>query len=74
MHNDTMIQNSCEWFAMKVCLLCHSDYILVNTLPFGGVGGSGFGAYHGKFSFDTFSHHKSVLSTSSAAYLEGVNK
>ena len=46
----------------------------MNTLPFGGVGGSGFGAYHGKFSFDTFSHHKSVLATSTAGYIEGVNK
>ncbi|KAG6591882.1 Aldehyde dehydrogenase family 3 member H1, partial [Cucurbita argyrosperma subsp. sororia] len=33
----------------------------VNTLPFGGVGESGMGAYHGKFSFDTFSHKKAVL-------------
>lgn len=31
------------------------------TLPFGGVGESGIGRYHGKASFDTFSHHKSVL-------------
>ena len=30
-------------------------------LPFGGVGASGMGNYHGKFSFDTFSHQKSVL-------------
>jgi aldehyde dehydrogenase (NAD+) len=30
-------------------------------LPFGGVGSSGFGAYHGKASFDTFSHYKSIL-------------
>lgn len=30
-------------------------------LPFGGVGSSGIGAYHGKGSFDTFSHRKSVL-------------
>ncbi|MCT8137197.1 aldehyde dehydrogenase [Anaerobacillus sp. CMMVII] len=30
-------------------------------LPFGGVGSSGIGAYHGKGSFDTFSHEKSVL-------------
>jgi aldehyde dehydrogenase (NAD+) len=30
-------------------------------LPFGGVGDSGMGAYHGKASFDTFSHPKSVL-------------
>ncbi|CAL9126362.1 unnamed protein product [Musa textilis] len=31
-------------------------------LPFGGVGESGIGAYHGKFSFDSFSHKKAVLS------------
>jgi aldehyde dehydrogenase (NAD+) len=30
-------------------------------LPFGGVGPSGMGAYHGKASFDTFTHYKSVL-------------
>ncbi|KAK4608382.1 hypothetical protein RGQ29_001978 [Quercus rubra] len=31
-----------------------------DTLPFGGIGGSGFGRYRGKFSFDTFSHEKAV--------------
>ena len=30
-------------------------------LPFGGVGSSGMGAYHGKWGFDEFSHKKSVL-------------
>jgi len=30
-------------------------------LPFGGVGHSGIGAYHGRFSFDTFSHKKSIV-------------
>lgn len=30
-------------------------------LPFGGVGDSGIGSYHGKFSFDCFSHKKAVL-------------
>ncbi|PRQ47478.1 putative aldehyde dehydrogenase (NAD(+)) [Rosa chinensis] len=34
---------------------------LCDDLPFGGVGSSGFGRYHGKFSFDTFSHEKAVL-------------
>lgn len=29
-------------------------------LPFGGVQQSGFGAYHGRYSFDTFSHHKAI--------------
>ena len=32
-----------------------------NTLPFGGVGPSGIGGYHGKHSFDTFSHLKPVM-------------
>ena len=30
------------------------------NLPFGGVGESGMGSYHGKFGFDTFSHHRAV--------------
>lgn len=30
-------------------------------LPFGGVGRSGFGSYHGKFGFDTFTHHKAMM-------------
>lgn len=33
----------------------------IEDLPFGGVGASGMGAYHGKAGFDTFSHRKSVL-------------
>lgn len=39
-------------------------HLAVPGLPFGGVGGSGMGAYHGKTSFDTFCHHKSVLNKS----------
>ena len=31
------------------------------NLPFGGIGHSGIGAYHGKHSFDLFSHKKSVV-------------
>ena len=30
-------------------------------LPFGGVGASGIGAYHGKTSFDIFSHQKAII-------------
>lgn len=33
-------------------------------LPFGGIGESGFGSYHGKKSFDTFSHQKSIMKKS----------
>ena len=36
-------------------------HIMVSDMPFGGVGESGYGAYHGKTGFDTFSHGKSVL-------------
>lgn len=35
-------------------------HIASTELPFGGVGESGMGAYHGKASFDTFTHYKSV--------------
>lgn len=35
--------------------------IATSTLPFGGVGESGMGSYHGRFSFEAFSHKKAVL-------------
>ena len=41
--------------------LCINDTIMhlgVEELPFGGVGASGMGAYHGKHGFDTFTHYK----------------
>ena len=34
-----------------------------HNLPFGGVGNSGIGGYHGKFSFDTFTRIKPVIKT-----------
>ena len=43
---------------------CVNDTIIhlaVHGLPFGGVGDSGMGSYHGKAGFDTFTHYKSVL-------------
>jgi aldehyde dehydrogenase (NAD+) len=46
---------------------CFNDIIMHlgnPELPFGGVGHSGMGSYHGKASFDTFSHRKSVLKNS----------
>ncbi|BFG30344.1 hypothetical protein CerSpe_166180 [Prunus speciosa] len=36
-------------------------HVSISGLPFGGVGESGMGSYHGKFSFDGFSHKKAVL-------------
>ena len=47
---------------------CVNDTILHITgenMPFGGVGESGMGSYHGKAGFDTFSHEKSILRSSS---------
>lgn len=37
------------------------SHVASSALPFGGVGNSGIGSYHGKYSFDTFSHTKSIL-------------
>ena len=38
-------------------------HIANEKLPFGGVGASGMSAYHGKESFDVFSHHRAVVTT-----------
>lgn len=38
-------------------------HLTVSDLPFGGVGESGMGSYHGRYSLDTFSHRKAVLDT-----------
>ncbi|MCX7922347.1 MAG: aldehyde dehydrogenase [Clostridia bacterium] len=46
---------------------CINDTIIhlaTPHLPFGGVGNSGLGAYHGKMSFEAFSHKKSILKKS----------
>ncbi|MBY6064633.1 aldehyde dehydrogenase family protein [Pseudidiomarina sediminum] len=43
---------------------CNNDtlmFMLNPALPFGGVGPSGMGSYHGKFGFDTFSHQKALM-------------
>lgn len=43
---------------------CVNDTIIhlaTSNLPFGGVGNSGMGSYHGKKSFDTFSHEKAIV-------------
>ena len=43
---------------------CVNDVIIhlaTTHMPFGGVGESGMGAYHGKAGFDTFTHYKSIV-------------
>ena len=45
--------------------VCVNDVVVqlsVSDLPFGGVGTSGFGRYHGRAGFETFSNMRSVLS------------
>ncbi len=44
-----------------VCVNQTLMHLLPADLPFGGVGDSGMGAYHGQTGFDVFSHRKSVL-------------
>jgi len=48
-HAGGMSVNDCFWH-------CAQD-----DLPFGGIGPSGMGAYHGREGFETFSHHKAVF-------------
>jgi len=43
------------------CVNNTAIHLLNHNLPFGGRGASGSGAYHGKYTFDTFSHQKSIL-------------
>lgn len=53
--------------------ICINDtvvHVANNRLPFGGVGASGIGCYHGKHSFETFSHAKSVVKTTTRLYLD----
>ena len=42
-------------------VLCH---LATSSMPFGGVGESGMGHYHGKYGFETFTHLKSILKKS----------
>ena len=52
-----------------VCVNETITHLLNPEMPFGGVGGSGFGAYHGKYSFDTFTHYKPIMIKSSTVDL-----
>jgi len=46
------------------------SHVTSTQLPFGGVGSSGLGAYHGKYSYDAFSHKKSVMKKSTKISLK----
>ena len=61
-HNEGLINRVTQ--TISAGTLGINDVVLPTAspyLPFGGVGTSGFGQYHGKASFDTFSHYKSIL-------------
>jgi aldehyde dehydrogenase (NAD+) len=45
------------------CVNNASWHLTNHHLPFGGRGNSGIGHYHGRHSFDTFSHHKAIMKT-----------
>jgi aldehyde dehydrogenase (NAD+) len=45
------------------CINNASWHLTNYNLPFGGRGNSGFGAYHGRYSFETFSHKKAIMKT-----------
>lgn len=57
-----------KWWLQQVpfgggCVNNASWHLTNHNLPFGGRGDSGLGRYHGKYSFDTFSHHKAIMKT-----------
>ncbi len=45
----------------NMCVNGAFSQVVSSTLPFGGIGASGMGMYHGWYSYDTFSHKKAVL-------------
>ncbi|HBQ60458.1 MAG TPA: aldehyde dehydrogenase family protein [Balneolaceae bacterium] len=57
--NESLLLNSCSFGGGSVNDVV--AYLGNPDLPFGGVGKSGMGTYHGKASFDTFSHTKSIM-------------
>lgn len=56
--SDQVIQRTSSGGVVVNDLMSH---VLTPTLPLGGVGESGYGAYHGRWGFETFSHRKAIL-------------
>jgi aldehyde dehydrogenase (NAD+) len=57
----TVEQVVCNTSSGGVCVNEAISHLLVSALPFGGVGDSGYGSYHGRWGFETFSHRKAVF-------------
>ncbi len=56
---ENKIVKSC--FYGSGCINDNIVHLANEELPFGGIGASGMGKYHGKYSFETFSHQKSIM-------------
>lgn len=54
---DRILEHTCSG---GVCVNDTVDHLVNHRLPFGGVGNSGMGRYHGKYGFDTFTHLRAV--------------
>uniref|UniRef100_A0A8D0BVL2 Aldehyde dehydrogenase domain-containing protein n=1 Tax=Salvator merianae TaxID=96440 RepID=A0A8D0BVL2_SALMN len=73
---------SCDYKVVTRVLDCTSSggfcgndtlmHTILISLPFGGIGYSGMGKYHGKFSFDTFTHERGCLCRS--MFMEKINR
>lgn len=63
--SDNIVQQSwISWVPSGGACINNCSWHLANPqLPFGGRGASGTGAYHGRYSFETFSHRKAVMKT-----------
>eukprot|EP00595_Chromulina_sp_UTEXLB2642_P000146 CAMPEP_0196761084 /NCGR_PEP_ID=MMETSP1095-20130614/199_1 /TAXON_ID=96789 ORGANISM="Chromulina nebulosa, Strain UTEXLB2642" /NCGR_SAMPLE_ID=MMETSP1095 /ASSEMBLY_ACC=CAM_ASM_000446 /LENGTH=494 /DNA_ID=CAMNT_0042110169 /DNA_START=48 /DNA_END=1532 /DNA_ORIENTATION=+ len=69
--NQKMIDNAMNMIQSGDCMINDTLFHFTNTeLPFGGVSSSGVGHYHGKFSFDAFSHQRSVVHRDDHAILD----
>lgn len=58
-----------EYFSSNIsfgggCINDCNIHLANSNLPFGGVGESGMGSYHGKHGYDTFTHYKSITKKS----------
>ncbi len=67
------------YYSLRIYLRIQSGALVVNDvvlhagstqLPFGGIGGSGIGSYHGKHSFEAYSYKRSILRRDDHAILD----
>ncbi len=67
-HNDDVVKRVTDQTSAGTLCINDAVIFMVNSnMPFGGVGNSGMGAYHGKWGFDTFSHLKPIMHRSFVA-------